>query len=90
MVLGLSLCEWREREIVQPSIGHGFEGQEVLLIWQLFGKTYLDHRCFCGGDGDLLRAVCRQTFTVLVEALEIMADVKKEESAKGYRESSHH
>ena len=25
------------------------------------------------GDGDLLRAVCRQAFTVLVEALEIMA-----------------
>ena len=35
------------------------------------------------GDGDLLRAVCRQAFTVLVEAREIMSarrqDKKKRE-----------
>ena len=43
------------------------------------------------GDGDLLRAVCRQAFTVLVEAPEIwLPDVKKNESGKEYRESGHH
>ena len=42
------------------------------------------------GDGDLLRAVCRQAFTVLVEAPEIMADAKESENGKGCRESSHH
>ena len=42
------------------------------------------------GDGDLLRSVCRQAFTVLDEAPEIMAASKKNESGKGYRESSHH
>ena len=30
------------------------------------------------GDGDLLRAVCRQAFTVLVEAPEIMAARRQE------------
>ena len=30
------------------------------------------------GDGDLLRAVCRQAFTLLVEALEIMAARRQE------------
>ena len=30
------------------------------------------------GDGDLLRAVCRQAFTVLVEALEIMVARRQE------------
>ena len=43
------------------------------------------------GDGDLLRAVCRQAFTVLVEALEIMAARRQEgENVKEYRKSSHH
>ena len=43
------------------------------------------------GDGDLLRAVCRQAFAVLVEALRSwLPDVKKGENVKGYRESSHH
>ena len=42
------------------------------------------------GDGDLLRAVFRQAFTVLVEALRSwLPDVKKRENMKGYRESSH-
>ena len=42
-------------------------------------------------DGDLLRAVCRQAFTVFVEASEIMAARRQEgENVKGYRESSHH
>ena len=30
------------------------------------------------GDGDLLRAVCRQAFTVLIEAPEIMAARRQE------------
>ena len=34
------------------------------------------------GDGDLLRAVCRQAFTVLVEALEIMAARRQEEKER--------
>ena len=43
------------------------------------------------GDGDLLQPVCRQAFTVLVEAPEIMAARRQEKkSAKRYRESSHH
>ena len=43
------------------------------------------------GDGDLLRAVCRQAFTVLVEAPEIMAARRQErENVKEYRESTHH
>ena len=67
---------------------------EVPLIWQLFGKTCPDHQMFLRwvegkaqvadaltklhGDGDLLRAVCRQAFTVLVEAPEIMAARRQE------------
>ena len=62
----------------------------VLLIWQSSEKTCPDHRCSCGkaqgadaltelhGDGDLLEAVCRQAFTVLVEAPEIMAAIRQE------------
>ena len=43
------------------------------------------------GDGDLLRAVCRQAFTVLVEAPEIMAARRQERRERErYRESSHH
>ena len=43
------------------------------------------------GDGDLLRAVCRQAFTVSVEAPEVMAArCQENENGKGYRESSHH
>ena len=44
------------------------------------------------GGGDLLRAVCRQAFTVLIEAPEIMAArrQKKGENVKEYRVSSHH
>ena len=37
------------------------------------------------GDGDLLRAVCGQAFTVLVEAPKIMAARRQEKE-----ESSHH
>ena len=35
------------------------------------------------GDGDPLRAVCRQAFTVLVEAPEIMATSRKARMGKG-------
>ena len=35
------------------------------------------------GDGDSLRAVCRQAFTVLVEAPEIMAARRQEKARKG-------
>ena len=43
------------------------------------------------GDGDLLRAVCRQAFTVLVEAPEIMAARRQERREREKsRESSHH
>ena len=34
------------------------------------------------GDGDLLRAVCRQAFTVLVEVPEIMAARRQEEKER--------
>ena len=65
MVLGLSLREWRERKEVPPltsvtdSKGNydthrtkqsaPVRTGEVPLIWQIFGKTYPDHRCSCGG-----------------------------------------
>ena len=43
------------------------------------------------GDGELLRAVCRQAFTELVEAPKIMIARRQErENVKEYRESSHH
>ena len=44
------------------------------------------------GDGHLLRAVCSQALTLLVEALprSWLPDVKKGENVKRYRESSHH
>ena len=65
----------------------------MLLIWQSSEKTCPDHRCSCGkaqgadaltelhGDGDLLGAVCRQAFTLLVEAPEIMAAIRQEKRA---------
>ena len=37
------------------------------------------------GDGDLLRAVCRQAFTVLVEAPEIMAARRQEKREREKR-----
>ena len=42
------------------------------------------------GDGDLLRAVCRQAFTVLVEAPEIMAarQTEKKERERVFRVKS--
>ena len=65
MVLGLSPHEWRGRKkchlsyrsrtqkgnydhLRNETIGPMKTG-EVPLIWQLFGKTYPDHRCSCGG-----------------------------------------
>ena len=80
----------------------------VPLVCQSLGKTFPDHGCSCGGlmvrarvadaltklhgNGDLLRAVCRQAFTELVEAPKIMtaSRQKKGRNAKEYRESSHH
>ena len=35
------------------------------------------------GDGDLLRAVCRQAFTVLVKASEIIAARRQEKKERG-------
>ena len=59
MVLGLSLCEWREREDVPPShFGHGLEGQLRSLTQRNHGSSEdrksaidlaPDHRCSCGG-----------------------------------------
>ena len=40
------------------------------------------------GDGDLLRAVCRQAFTVLVEAPEIMAARRQEKWERAPRVKS--
>ena len=46
---------------------------QMFLRW-IDGKAQVaDALTKLHGDGDLLRAVCRQAFTVLVEACEIMA-----------------
>ena len=57
----------------------------VLLIWQSSEKTCPEGKAQVAdaltklhGDGDLLRAVCRQAFTVLVEGPEIMAARRQE------------
>ena len=43
------------------------------------------------GDGDLLRAVCRQAFTELLRHLRSwLPDVKKRRNVNEHRESSHH
>ena len=50
----------------------------MFLRW-LDGKAQVaDALTKVHGDGDLLRAVCRQAFTVLVEAPEIMAARRQE------------
>ena len=51
VVLGLGLREWREQENVPVTDSQSVpvKTEEVTLIWQLFGKTYPDHRCSCGG-----------------------------------------
>ena len=50
----------------------------MFLRW-VDGKTQVvDALTKLHGDGDLLRAVCRQAFTVLVEAPEIMAARRQE------------
>ena len=70
-------------------IGHGLIRQ---LIWQLFGKTFPDRmflRWIDGdaltrfhGNGDLLRAVCQQAFTELVEAPRIMTASREEKQER--------
>ena len=64
---------------------------QTFLRW-VYGKAQVaDALTKLHGDGDLLRAVCRQAFTVLVEAPEVMAARRQEKrERKGYRESCHH
>ena len=51
---------------------------QMFLRW-VDGKAQVaDASTKLHGDGDLLRAVCRQAFTVLVEAPEIMAARRQE------------
>ena len=119
VVLGLSLREWREQEIVPPlmsvtdskgnydhlhikTVGPGEDRRRVInlailfprrpvqttdvlaVAWWLDGKAQVaDALTKLHGDGELLRAVCRQAFTVLVEVPEIMAARRRE---KGERE----
>ena len=113
----------RTKRSATSPFGHGFERAititcatkqsapvrtgEVPLIWQLFGKTYSDHRCswrWIDGQAQVAEALtklhvmetcyellCRQAFTVFVEAPKSwLPDVKKVENVKEYRESSHH
>ena len=87
MVLGLSLREWREHN---ETIGPSEDKKSAIDL-----ANIREDRCSCDrlmerrkwadaltklhGDGGLLRAVCRQTFTVLVvEAPEIMAARRQE------------
>ena len=50
-----------------------------MFLWWVDGKAQVsDALTKLHGDGDLLRAVCRQAFTVLVEAAQIMAARRQE------------
>ena len=56
---------------------------QMLLRW-VDGKVQVaDALTKLHGDGDLLRVVCRQAFTVLVEAPEIMAARRQERRERG-------
>ena len=78
MVLGLSLREWREREEPLISVNDSKGNLSMFLRW-VDGKAQVaDALTKLHGDGDLLRAVCRQAFTELVGAPEIIADRRQE------------
>ena len=67
---------------------------DLTIIREDLSRPQMFLRCFDGkaqvadaltnlhGDGDLLRAVCRQAFTVLVEAPEIMAARRQESTER--------
>ena len=54
----------------------------MFLRWVDGKAQFADALTKLHGDGDLLRAVCRQAFTVLVEAPEIMADRRHEKKER--------
>ena len=78
-------------ETVGPSEDKDLSRPRMFLRW-VDGKAQVaDVLTKLHGDGDVLRAVCRQAYTVLVEAPEIMAARRqKKRERTGYRESSHH
>ena len=62
---------------------------QMFLLW-VDGKAQVaDALTELHGDGDLLRAVCRQAFTVLVEAPEIMAARRQEKREREKGTESH-
>ena len=56
---------------------------QMFLRWVEGKAQVVDALTELHGDGDLLRAVCRQAFTVLVEAPEIMAARRQKETRAG-------
>ena len=95
-------CDHLHNETVGPSedrrsaidlaiIREDLSRPQMFLRW-VDGKAQVaDALTKLHDDGDLWRAVCRQAFTVLVEAPRLwLPDVKKSENGKGYRESSDH
>ena len=83
--------EDRRSAIDLASIREDLSRPQIFLRW-VDGKAQVaDALTKLHGAGDLLRAVCRPAFTVLVEAPEIMdARLQKRKSVTGYRESCHH
>ena len=70
--------EGRRSAIDLAIIREDLSRPQMFLLW-VDGKAQVaDALTKLHGDGDLLRAVCRQAFTVLVEAPEIMAARRQE------------
>ena len=57
VVLGLSLCEWREQEKVPSliSITNSKGNHDQSLTWPLSKKTYTDQECSCAGRMERLK-----------------------------------
>ena len=81
----------RRRAIDLVIIREDLRRPRMFLRW-VDGKTQVaDALTQLHGDGDLLQAVCRQAFSVLVVKLlrSWQPDVRKGKNVKEYRESSH-
>ena len=70
--------EDRRIAIVLAIIREDLSRQQVFLRWVNGKAQVADALTKLHGDGDLLRTVCRQAFTVLVEAPKIMAARRQE------------
>ena len=67
------------RSVIDLAIIREDLSRPLMFLWWVDGKAQVaDALTKLHGDGDLLRVVCRQAFTVLVEALGIMAARRQE------------